>query len=187
MRLYLGLLHYPVVDRGGRRIASAITTLDLHDLSRVARTYGVKGFSVVTPLEDQQRLAASVLRHWTEGFGATYNPHRKEALELLSVSPSLQETVTVIREREGERPLLVATDAARQRERSLCYEEAGRMLRSGHLMMLLFGTAWGLDKEVIEEADYILEPIEGITGYNHLPVRAAAAITLDRLVGRYPK
>ena len=38
MKLYVALVHYPVYDKNGRRIASAITTFDLHDLSRAART-----------------------------------------------------------------------------------------------------------------------------------------------------
>ena len=37
--------------------------------------------------------------------------------------------------------------------------------------------------EVMEKFDYILEPIYGPCDYNHLPVRAAVAIILDRLLG----
>ena len=50
MRLYIGLVHYPVYNKNRLRIASAITNFDLHDLSRAARTYGVKKFYVITPL-----------------------------------------------------------------------------------------------------------------------------------------
>jgi len=32
--------------------------------------------------------------------------------------------------------------------------------------------------------DMLLEPIEGYTDYNHLSVRSAAAIILDRLLGK---
>ncbi|HLB25443.1 MAG TPA: RNA methyltransferase, partial [Nitrospirota bacterium] len=38
--------------------------------------------------------------------------------------------------------------------------------------------------EFIAACDFTLEPNEGLSGYNHLPVRAAAAIILDRLLGR---
>ena len=41
-----------------------------------------------------------------------------------------------------------------------------------------------LKTAVINQADYVLAPISGRSSYNHLSVRAAAAITLDRLVGR---
>ena len=49
---------------------------------------------------------------------------------------------------------------------------------------MLFGTGWGLEKSILTEADYVLDPIEGVGEYNHLPVRAAIAIILDRLVAR---
>ena len=50
-------------------------------------------------------------------------------------------------------------------------------------MLLLFGTAHGLAPELSETADYTLPPIESTTGYNHLSVRSAVSIILDRLLG----
>jgi hypothetical protein len=58
------------------------------------------------------------------------------------------------------------------------------MVRADRLMLLLFGTAWGLVEGMFEQADYLLDPVEGYTDYNHLSVRSAAAIILDRLAGR---
>jgi tRNA (guanine37-N1)-methyltransferase len=185
VRLYIGLLHYPVYNKNRQKIASAITTFDLHDLSRLARTYGVKRFFVINPLEDQQRLAERVLRHWAIGFGATYNRHRKEAIELLRIVPSLEDSVSEVMEMEGEAPLLFATDASRKTGRSLTYREAARIINSDRVVLILFGTAWGLDAEIISGADHVLDPVEGVTDYNHLSVRTAAAIILDRLAGKY--
>ncbi|MDY7034737.1 MAG: RNA methyltransferase [Thermodesulfobacteriota bacterium] len=185
MRLYIGLLHYPVYNKNYERIASAITNLDLHDLSRLAKTYGVKRFFVITPLKDQQSLAERILRHWTKGYGARYNRDRKEALDLLGIIPSLEDSIKNIKEIEGEEPLLIATDASRQEERFLTYSRAISLIKSERVIILIFGTGWGLDREIINRVDYILEPIEGCTDYNHLSVRTAAAIILDRLVGRY--
>jgi hypothetical protein len=51
-------------------------------------------------------------------------------------------------------------------------------------VLLLFGTGWGLTEEVLAAADRRLEPIQGAGDFNHLSVRAACAITLDRLLGR---
>ncbi|MGD8229431.1 MAG: RNA methyltransferase [Desulfobacteraceae bacterium] len=185
MRLYIGLIHYPVYNKNRQKIASAITTFDLHDLSRLARTYGVKRFFVINPLEDQQRLAERVLRHWAVGYGATYNRYRKEAIELIRVVPSLEDSIREIIEMEGQTPLLMATDASRQAEGALTYREAVNIIHSKKVVHLLFGTAWGLDADLISNADYILDPVSGGTDYNHLSVRAAAAIILDRLAGRY--
>ena len=187
MRLYIGLLHYPVYNKNYQRIASAITNTDLHDLARLARTFDIERFFVITPLRDQQELVERIRAHWTTGYGATYNRHRKEALALISISPSLAETIREISEMEGDKPLIIATDAQKPRTGSLTYPKAVEIIDNGKAVMIMFGTAWGLDKEVVGLADYILDPIEGSTNYNHLSVRTAAAIILDRLVGRYPR
>jgi hypothetical protein len=187
VRLYIGLLHYPVYNKNYQRIASAITNTDLHDLARLARTYGIGKFFVITPLIDQQELAERIRAHWTTGYGATYNRHRKEALALVSISPSLEETIREISEMEGEKPLIIATDARKPKTGALTYRKAIEIIDNGKVVMIVFGTAWGLDKEIVDLADYILDPIEGTTNYNHLSVRAAAAIILDRLVGRFPR
>jgi hypothetical protein len=184
VRLYMGLLHYPVYNKNRERITSAITTFDLHDLSRLARTYGVKRFFVINPLEDQQRLAERILRHWAIGHGATYNRNRKEAIELIGIVSSLEDAIREIKKTEGEEPLLIATAASKHMERSLTYREAVKVVNSERVVKLMFGTAWGLESEVLKRADYILEPVEGVSDYNHLSVRTAAAIILDRLVGR---
>ncbi len=143
--LYLALAHYPVVNKRGEIIAAALTNLDLHDISRAAKTYGVKSFYVVTPLSDQQVLAKKIIAHWTGGAGAVYNPDRRSALELI--------------------------------------KEFRGILESSMPHLLIFGTAWGLAESLISQADFVLEPIAGTTGYNHLSVRCAAAIILDRLLG----
>ena len=183
MRLYIGLVHYPVYNKNYRIIASAITILDLHDISRLARTYDVRRFFVITPLVDQQMLAEQVRRHWTEGYGARYNSHRQEAIKLIRVAPSLEQTIKEIAEGEGENPLVIATDASKQKGRALSFEQARCIIQADKVVMLIFGTAWGLEDEVITRADYVLDPLLGRGNYNHLSVRTAAAIILDRLVG----
>jgi hypothetical protein len=52
-------------------------------------------------------------------------------------------------------------------------------------VLIAFGTGWGLAGELVESAELRLAPIAAATetGYNHLSVRAACAITLDRLLG----
>ncbi len=184
MHLYIGLVHYPVYNKNYQIIASAITTFDLHDIARLARTYDVNKFLVITPLDDQQALAERIKRHWTNGYGAKYNRHRKEAIELIEVIPSLEQAINEITKVEGEAPLVIATDVTIQNDRSISYERVKKIIEKENII-LIFGTAWGLEKTVLERADFILEPILGRTDYNHLSVRAAAAIILDRLAGRY--
>jgi len=183
-RLYIGLIHDPVYDKNRKKIVSAITNLDLHDLSRVSKTYGARRFFIVTPLEDQINLAERIVKHWTTGAGASYNRDRKTAMELIELAPSIDEAVERIKKREGDTPLLMATDAGDRGEKTIDYTAASEILHSGQPVFLLFGTAWGLEQEVFKRVDYILAPIKGIEEYNHLSVRAAAAIITDRLMGR---
>ena len=51
------------------------------------------------------------------------------------------------------------------------------------VLLVLFGTGWGLEDALIESCDGVLNPIRGADEYNHLSVRSAAAIILDRLFG----
>ena len=180
--LYVVLTHYPVINKRGDIIASALTNLDLHDISRAARTYGVKLFYVVTPLSDQKVLAKKIIAHWTGGAGAVYNPDRRSALELIKVKASIIDVVEDIKGIENSYPKTVAT-SARRYPSSIGYAEFRDILESGIPHLLIFGTAWGLAESLISEANFVLEPVTGPTGYNHLSVRSAAAIILDRLLG----
>ena len=49
--------------------------------------------------------------------------------------------------------------------------------------LLVFGTGWGLTDELLAEADWVLRPVYGVDDYNHLSVRSAVSIILDRLFG----
>ena len=180
--LYVALTHYPVVNKSGDTIASAVTNLDLHDISRAAKTYGVKAFYVVTPLKDQQILAQRIMAHWTDGAGAAYNPARRSALETIKVSDSIADVIRDIRRMEYRVPKTIAT-CARRYPSCIGYEKFRETLEISEPHLLIFGTAWGLAESLINEADYILEPIKGCTDYNHLSVRTAAGIILDRLLG----
>jgi hypothetical protein len=178
--LYLALLHHPVVDKKGVVIASSVTNLDLHDIARVAKTYGVRAFFVVTPLDDQQALVRRILDHWLEGFGALYNPRRGEALTLVRLQRSLAETCETIRNMGAGPPVVVAT-SARGRGATVSYARLRRQMRNGRPHLIVFGTAWGLAPEVLAAADCMVEPVCGTSDYNHLSVRSAVAIILDRL------
>jgi hypothetical protein len=181
-RLYVALTHYPVVNKRGDIIASAVTNLDLHDISRAAKTYGAQRFFVVTPLADQKILVERIISHWTKGVGAVYNPARRSALDLIKIKDSIADAAQEIEGLETVYPKMVAT-CARRHPSSIRFEDFRDILQLGRPHLLVFGTAWGLAEPFISEADYILEPISGPTDYNHLSVRSAAGIILDRLLG----
>ena len=53
--LYLGLVHYPIYNKNMQVIATAVTNFDIHDISRTARTYDVKKYFLIHPLEVLER------------------------------------------------------------------------------------------------------------------------------------
>lgn len=184
-KLYLGLIHYPVLNKRGEVAATALTGLDIHDIARSAKTYEVERYFVVTPLPTQQGIAARIRRYWLE---SELDHTRAEALELVEVVPSYEESLLRIERREGRRPLTVGTSARKLDHLEVArigYEELRQRVDLGHEpVYILFGTGWGLADPFIERLDLLLEPIWGPGEWNHLSVRAAAAIILDRLRGR---
>jgi len=181
--VYLALLHYPVCNKNGEIIASALTNLDVHDIARSAKTFGIRTYFVVTPTKSQHQLLHRILNHWREGFGGKYNKERKEALLLVKAAYDLEEVIECVSKEEGKNPLIVMT-SARAKERCISYSALRDKIRDGHSLLLVFGTGWGLAEEAMVKADYLLPPISGGTEYNHLAVRSAAAIIVDRLLGR---
>jgi tRNA (guanine37-N1)-methyltransferase len=183
-RIYVALLHYPVYDKNGQVVTSAITNMDVHDIARSAKTYGIRGFYVVTPVKALQKLVLKIMTHWERGYGAQYNETRREALSLLRLKDTLDD-VMVDLERECESKPVVVVTTARSGERRTSFTEMREMLkREKRPLLLLFGTGWGLAETVLAQSDYILEAVQGGTDYNHLSVRSAAAIILDRLLGQ---
>jgi hypothetical protein len=176
----LALVHYPVLDRRGEIVATALTNLDLHDLARTAMTYGLQKLYVVTPVVEQQRLAGKILEHWCRGYGATYNPLRKEALSLIEVTNSLDAAIERWEEFAGGAILPVLTGASARN--GISYRMC-RQHSTEHSLLLVFGTGWGLAPALFQNNWQVLEPVKGTNDYNHLPVRSAAAIIMDRLFG----
>ena len=180
--IHLALVHFPVYNKIGEVVVSSVTTLDVHDISRVCRTYGVGTFYVVTPLKTQQELVERLVGHWLKGHGAEYNPTRKEALLKTVVKNNLDDAVKDITEQCGKKPRIVVT-GAKEAPKSIGYAALKDELKQGDPTLLVFGTGWGLEKNLVQNADYALLPIEGVNGFNHLPVRGAISIILDRLLG----
>jgi hypothetical protein len=179
--LYLALLHYPVYDKDHKVVTTSITNMDIHDIARSALTYGVRRYFVVTPIRTLRALAEKILDHWQHGYGSVYNETRKEALALVTLADDLAGAIQAVEQEAMVRPCLVATSARAGAGRTTFAELRQRLEHNGPPLLLLLGTGWGLTDVVLEQADDILEPIRGIGAYNHLSVRAAAAILLDRL------
>jgi len=184
-RVYIALLHYPMYNKRTDIITTSITNLDLHDISRAARTYNIDGFFVVHPSENQHKLLQDIISYWREGYGGEYNPDRQEAFKILKTANNLDEVLAEVERETGQKPLTVATDA-RVYPNTISYiTMKDYMLNEDHVFILLFGTGWGISSEYIEKCDYILEPLAVDSDYNHLSVRSAVSIILDRLLGEF--
>ncbi len=184
--LALGLVHFPIVGRDGQLITTTITNLDLHDMARSARTYGVEAFYVVHPVEAQRTLAGRIKAHWTAGgSGARRMPDRPAALDLIEVVNTLDDALGALTARHPDHgPAEMWTTAAQARDVVVPYSEARQRLQGdGPPVLLVFGTGWGLAPAVLDRATARIEPIAGRGDWNHLSVRAACAISLDRLLG----
>jgi hypothetical protein len=180
---YAALVHWPVFNKNRSVIASALTTIDLHDLARAARTYGLAGFYVLTPLADQKRLAVDMIAHWQSGPGSQYNTTRSDAVSLVRLADDLVDLRRILTEQYGLSPLVVGTSAQNGAGRIGYQDMAGRLAGDRPVVVAL-GTSWGLADDAEKQCDLMLAPIEGPTEYNHLSVRSAAAVIFDRLFGR---
>lgn len=180
--LYIALLHYPVRNKEGKVVTTAIANMDIHDIARTAKTFGVEKFYVINPIEAQRQIAGQIVSHWRDGFGSAYNPSRKEAFETVEIKSSLEDVLADIAEENGCKPRIVVTGANYEGDLLTC-GKLREVIKSNHLpYLLIFGTGSGIAEEIVNRADYRLEPIKGKNGYNHLAVRSAVAVILDRVV-----
>lgn len=181
---YVMEVHYPVLDKRGEKSSTAITGMDLHDIARACRTYGIKKYLLVTPLAQQREMVKRIADHWTKGWGSEYNPDRKEAFSTLKIFASVQKAFAWVEEREKKAPFKIAT-TAKHHEGARHWLSLKRDIFEKDLSpIFIFGTGWGLHSEVMDEADAVMTPIiGGQDGWNHLSVRSAVSITLDRFFG----
>ena len=181
-RFAIALVHHPVLDGRGEIVTSAVTNLDVHDLSRSARTFGASDYFIVHPITAQRELVGKIQKHWAEGSSGKRIPARKDALALLRTVASLEGAYDAL---GGRASIEVWTTGAKAEGAVLAMPEARARCASGEKpLLIVFGTAWGLAPEVHAAADGRLAPILGAAdAYNHLSVRSACAIYLDRLLG----
>lgn len=186
---YVALLHSEVlVGKEKQPGTTSVTSIDIHDIARSAATYAMRGFFIVTPLIDQQKIVTTLLDFWCRGVGVLYNGIRHKALTLVNMSSTLDETIEAIEKREGVRPLLIATSARKVTGiRQLSFYDQEKVWAHKQPVLFLLGTGQGLTPECLKRCDYILPPITGFGEFNHLSVRSAAAIVFDRWLGNNEK
>ena len=182
-RCYVALVHHPV--------ATASINLDLDDIARSATTFGVAGFYVVTPSDSERDNAAQIGTLWRKNLAVEY---RTKALAAVRVAPDVTTVVAAITAEAGIAPLVVATAASEASfieiqavatadllQRLVPGPDATTVMQP---LLLLFSSGPGPIAEQLAFVDLVLRPIEGAPDWNHLSIRSAIAITLDRLFGK---
>lgn len=193
MKIAVGLVHYPIQDRRKNIVATNVTNLDVHDIARASRVYGIDRYYVIHPMEDQRAFVHRMLDHWRVGDGSVFNPMRKTALTMVETAESVEAAIDDWNQREGrsDRPLIVSTHArAIEGVPMLTFRQLRERISSAgddQRMLLIFGTGFGLTEEFMRGCDLLLEPVRGAPpdDYRHLSVRSAVSIILDRLRGEW--
>ena len=185
IEVFVGLVHWPVLNKRGLEVTTSVTNLDIHDIARSSRTFGCNNFFIVTPIKAQHELLKRILGYWEGDEGNEYNPDRHDALSFVRLVESIEEAALEVEKKTGQKPLVAVTSA----KPSVIDGDVRELMRKAVVdrrpILLLFGTGWGLTASIMERADFRVGPISGAAedGYNHLSVRSAVAIYLDRLRG----
>lgn len=178
--LRVALVHHPVINRHGEEIASVVDEFDVFDGGRLALTYGIPTLYVVNPVPAQRDKAQRIIAH---GQSDDRDPARGR-MDALVWCASLDDAIEDASRPEA--PWVVATSAV-AREPAASIEDVRGKIQAGRDVLLVIGKAWGLAPQVLERCDRQLEPIDAGTGFNHLSVRSAMSILIDRLCAPAPR
>ncbi|GBC88163.1 MAG: RNA methyltransferase [Hydrogenobacter thermophilus] len=182
--VFIALLHYPALDRHGKIIVTSFTTMDLHDIARPSRAYEINTYYIVQPVDGQRLVIKKQLDYWLSEEGKRTNPTRNEIVKLVKLMYTFDEVVEDITNIRGKRPVIVGTDA-RDYPNAVSYEFLRREIENRDRdFLIVFGTGYGIPPDLMATFDYVLEPIYGAGDWNHLSVRNAVAIILDRLLSK---
>ncbi len=182
---YCALLHNDVVLKDGSVGQSTITSIDIHDIARSSKTYGIKEYFLVTRLAAQSQLAENFLDFWKDDEAACLNRSRAEVLAFVTVKKEIEDCIEHIKKIEGMSPILVVTSSRREipHEHMITFHDQGKLWREKRPILFIFGTSHGISPEVMNSCDFRLIPLEGLEEFNFLSVRSAVGIVLDRWLG----
>jgi len=184
-KISIGLLHYPILDRSGKIVATNITNFDIHDIARAARVYGVERYYLIHPVPQQLMFVERVIDHWRVGEGSTYNTSRGIALENVRTAETLEKA---LRDWAPKENVLTIGTHARPVEGATLYSVSDlrrELWDHRKTVFLLFGTGYGMTDEYMKSLGGVLESIRSAPpdDFRHLSVRSAVSIYLDRLLG----
>lgn len=168
-----------MLNRLGEVISSTVDSFDFFDASRLALTYGVDRMYIVHPEPAQQALVSRLIAHGqAQGRQDAQRGHFEHSVGV----HDLQAAIDDVQARCQCRPKVVAT-TARSGPPKVGLGSLRDSLSPQRPQLWLIGKAWGMTQAVIDGADCVAASIDTGTGYNHLSVRSALAIYIDRMLG----
>ncbi len=184
-RHYIALMHNDIDLKEGRVGNTSVTSIDIHDIARSSTTYGLQTFFVVTNVVDQQKIVEKMLSFWVdEKIGGDYNNNRHQAVRGVQLRSELEEVVDTIIAQEGKKPVIIGTSARNTTcAQTITYFDQMTVWNLERPVLFLFGTGSGMSEKLLQKCDFMLLPLEGFSDFNHLSVRSAVAIILDKWLG----
>jgi tRNA (guanine37-N1)-methyltransferase len=182
---YIALMHNDIDLKEGRIGNTSVTSIDIHDIARSSTTYGLETFFVVTNVIDKQKLVEKMLSFWVdEKIGGDYNNNRHQAVRGVQLHAEIEEVIDAITSQEGKKPIIIGTSARNvSSAESITYFDQTKVWKLGRPVLFLFGTGSGMSEKLLQKCDFMLLPLEGFSDFNHLSVRSAVAIILDKWLG----
>lgn len=182
---YIALMHNDIDLKEGRIGHTSVTSIDIHDIARSSATYGLQTFFIVTSLKDQQKMVEKMLSFWIdEKIGGDYNNNRHQAVRTVQLKSELDDVIASIEEKEGKKPLIIGTSARDgDTAKMISYFAQDIVWQCDRPILFLFGTGSGMSESLLNRCDYMLPPLQGFSDFNHLSVRSAVAIILDKWLG----
>jgi len=182
---YIALMHNDIDLKEGRIGHTSVTSIDIHDIARSSATYGLQTFFIVTSLLDQQKMVEKMLSFWIdEKVGGDYNHNRHHAVKRVQLKSQLDDVIMTIEEKEGKKPIIIGTSARlNDVEKMITYFQQDLVWKYDRPILFLFGTGSGMSENLLNQCDYMLPPLQGFSDFNHLSVRSAVAIILDKWLG----
>lgn len=181
------LCHFPVRLERHRIGSSSLTNLDIHDIARISRGYGMGPFYVLLALQEQMDILNNILSHWHKAANPEVHVDRQQALAQVSPVQNFTELEEKACAYYGVRPTFIATSANWPEEKNMGQALSPADVRGicrNYPVIILLGTARGLDLKALAIDFRLLRPLRFLDE-NHLSVRSAAAIIADRILGDF--
>src|SRR4051812_40972983 len=112
-----------MVNRHGEEVTTAVTNLDIHDIARSCKTYGINRYFIVNPEDEQARLVGQILGHWKTELSQLYHPSRADALETVTFLRTFEEAYNEAQRLAGGAKPFVTMPDARRLENAHTYQE----------------------------------------------------------------